>query len=104
MKILNLFTSLLVVSLLFSTQTFAQKITGKGGTVKEKIDLPTITGVGLGISADVYLKQGSSQEITLSKDRKTSLTILKEKSKAKVGVSNLIKMLTIIKMSRFTLL
>ena len=65
MKILKLFTSLLVVTLLFSTQTFAQKITGKGGTVKEKIDLPTITGIGLGISADVYLKQGSSQEITI---------------------------------------
>ena len=65
MKIVKLFSCLLVIALLSSTQLYAQKITGEGGIVKEQIDLPTITGVGLGISADVYLKQGSSQKITI---------------------------------------
>jgi hypothetical protein len=65
MKIAKLLAGFLIIALLSTTSTFAQKISGKGGTVSKNIDLPTITGVGLGIAADVYLKQGSSQEITI---------------------------------------
>ena len=78
MKILKLITPCLILSLLISVQTFAQKITGQGATVSEKIDLPTISGLGLGIAADVYLKQGSSQEITI-KAQKNIIDNIKRK-------------------------
>lgn len=65
MKIAKLLASFLIIAFLSTSHTFAQRISGKGAIVSENIELPTITGVGLGISADVYLMQGSSQEITI---------------------------------------
>lgn len=65
MKIAKILTSFLIIAILSTSQAFAQKVSGKGGVISEKIDLPTLTGVGLGIAANVYVKQGSSQEITI---------------------------------------
>ena len=65
MKIKKLLAAFLIISLFTTSQIIAQNIYGEGTTVSEKIDLQTITGIGLGISADVFIKQGSSQEITI---------------------------------------
>lgn len=40
-------------------------IVGEGPIVTKTIDLPTITGVGLGFSGDIHIKQGSTQSITI---------------------------------------
>jgi len=80
MKITKSIAAFLIISLLSVSQTFAQDIYGKGATVTEKIDLETITSIGLGISADVFVKQGSTQEITI-KGQKNIIDNIKKKVK-----------------------
>ena len=80
MKITKSIAAFLIISLLSVSQTFAQDIYGEGATVTEKIDLETITGIGLGISADVFVKQGSTQEITI-KGQKNIIDNIKKKVK-----------------------
>ncbi len=65
MKLSSLLTSLSVALLLFSCSLEAQhgKITGEGGIVTKTLDLEKFHSVGLGISADVILTQGSRQEV-----------------------------------------
>ncbi len=65
MKITKLITAFLTIALLSNFQTNAQNIKGEGSAVSKNIDLPTITGIGLGIAADVYIKHGSTQKITI---------------------------------------
>jgi Putative auto-transporter adhesin, head GIN domain len=78
MKITKLFAAFLISSLFFSSQIYAQYITGEGNTVTQNIDLETITGIGLGISADVYIKQGAKQEIKI-KGQKNIIDNIKTK-------------------------
>ena len=78
MKITKSIAAFLIISLLSVSQTFAQDIYGEGATVTEKIDLETITGIGLGISADVFVKQGSTQEITIKGQKNIIDNIKKE--------------------------
>ncbi len=60
----------LMLGLLFSNTGYAQNwrknsITGEGKTVTETLDLPSFEGIGLSISADVYLKQGNAQSVKI---------------------------------------
>src|SRR5690606_20865911 len=64
MKIEKIKTILFVMALVTSFYSCAQ-ITGTGIEVTKNIDLATITGIGLGINADVFIKQGAKQEITI---------------------------------------
>ena len=67
----NVTLSLLVCSfcLFFAASTSAQNwkrgsITGEGSSVKKELDIADFTGIGLGISADIYLTKGR-QKVTI---------------------------------------
>ncbi len=93
MKITKLITGIFIITLLFTSQTFAQHITGKGSSVTETIDLPTLTGVSLGIAADVHLKQGSKQEIKIT-GQKNIIDNIKRKVKGgtwNIGFENRVR-------------
>lgn len=64
MKIVKIKSILFAFGLVASFCSYAQ-ITGTGTEVTKTIDLATITGIGLGINADVFVKQGAKQEITI---------------------------------------
>ncbi len=80
MKITKFIYAFLILGLLSISQTHAQYISGEGGTVKQKIDLPTISGIGLGIAADVFIHQGATQEVII-KGQKNIIDNIKTKVK-----------------------
>lgn len=43
----------------------AQKIVGSGPIVSKTLDVSTFDGLGLGVSATVYIKKGSQQKVTI---------------------------------------
>lgn len=66
MKKIN--TLLVLTLFLFVANANAQrnnKIKGSGPVVTESVDMKTISNIGLGISANVYLTQGSTQKIEI---------------------------------------
>lgn len=66
MKNLNFILSLCTLSLCFACQSMeAQSVTGKGGIVTESVDMKDVSGISLGISAEVYIQQGSTQKIEI---------------------------------------
>lgn len=77
MKIGKIKTILLAIGMVTSFYSCAQ-ITGTGNEVTKTIDLPTITGIGLGINADVFIKQGAKQEITIKAQENIIENIMKE--------------------------
>ncbi len=77
MKKLNTLLLLLALFAISTTSTFAQKITGKGPVVSEKMDMSKITAVGLGISADVFITAGSSQKVEV-KGQKNIIEMLNQ--------------------------
>ena len=79
MKTLRLISLSAILLCFFQSQLTAQHVTGKGNSVTETIDLPTITGIGLGISADVYVTQGSTQSVKV-KGQKNIIDNLKHKT------------------------
>lgn len=76
MKSAKFIAVFLILGLFSNIQTKAQ-IVGEGASVTQKVDLQTITGIGLGIAADVYLTQGSKQEITI-KAQKNIIEVIKK--------------------------
>lgn len=70
MKITKFLFSTVLLSLMF-TFSFAQSswnatgMKGEGPVVKKELDLNKFTSLGLAISADVYLRQGSSQKVVV---------------------------------------
>lgn len=64
MKKVNLFLPFLAICLFCLNCTEAQ-VRGQGSTVTETINMSKITAIGLGISANVYVKSGSSQKIEI---------------------------------------
>jgi hypothetical protein len=80
MKKSTLLTSLLALLLMVSTGISAQKVTGKGPVVTQKVKMSDITEIGLGISADVYLSQGSSQSIEI-KGQQNIIDLIKKEAK-----------------------
>lgn len=77
MKKLNTFFTLLFILSIFTTSTFAQRVTGQGSVVSETLDLPNFSAVGLGISANVYIKAGSSQKVEV-KGQRNIIELLKK--------------------------
>ena len=77
MKSIKFIVVFLTLGVFANFQVKAQ-ITGQGSSVTEKIDLPVITSIGLGIAADVYLTQGSKQEITIKAQKNIIENIKKE--------------------------
>ncbi len=65
MKSSRLIFAALTLLVLASFNVTAQKLVGSGPVVSETVEMRDITNIGLGISANVYLTQGSSQSITL---------------------------------------
>ncbi len=63
-------------------QSQAQNVVGKGPMVKKTINMSDINAVGLGISATVYIQQGSSQSITIEAQQNI-IDIIKQKPKGK---------------------
>ena len=65
MKKLNILLSFIAI-FAFSVQTIvAQRVIGKGPIISEKVKMGNITNIGLGISANVFLKQGANQSIEI---------------------------------------
>lgn len=65
MKKFNVLIALLLLSFVSCELLDAQRVVGKGPVVTESIDLPELSSIGLGISANVYLTQGNSQSIKI---------------------------------------
>ncbi len=62
MKNINsIFTILFCLA--FLTNTHAQRLTGSGPIVTQDFDIAEFTGVSLGFSGDVYLRQGNMQSV-----------------------------------------
>lgn len=78
MKFAKIISLLIVISFFATSQITAQKITGKGKIVKQTVELNTITGIGLGISAEVFITQGDTQEIILKGQQNIIDNIKKE--------------------------
>ncbi len=74
MKATRLFIALLLSTFFFNVTSTAQwsKITGEGPVVTKTIDLKTINSIGLGISADVVLTQGSPQKVEIKAQKNIS--------------------------------
>lgn len=53
----------LLFCLAFITNTDAQRLTGSGPIVTQNLELADFTGVSLGFSGDVYLRQGNKQSV-----------------------------------------
>jgi len=70
----------LLFSILSSATVYSQTIKGAGGIVSQNVDMGTITSIGLGISADVYIKQGSRQSIEI-KGQQNIIDQIKKTSK-----------------------
>ncbi|MFT5167382.1 MAG: hypothetical protein ACI8P3_002619 [Saprospiraceae bacterium] len=78
MKNLNFILALFAITL-FSYQSIeAQSVTGKGSVVTETVDMEDISGIGLGISAKVFIQQGSKQKIEI-KGQKNIIDLIKKK-------------------------
>jgi len=60
----------------------AQWVKGSGKIVSETIDMAKITGIGLGISGEVFVKQGSKQNIEI-KGQKNIIDLIKKRPKGK---------------------
>lgn len=60
-NISSIFT--LLFCLAFITNADAQRLTGSGPIVTQNLDIANFTGVHLGFSGDVYLKQGNKQSV-----------------------------------------
>ena len=80
MKNLKLILALITITL-FSTQSVdAQSVTGKGKIITESVNMKDISGIGLGISAQVYIQQGSTQKIEI-KGQKNIIDLIDKKPK-----------------------
>lgn len=69
MKNIRFFSSLAVLSLLVTFQIAAQNwgvgMKGEGSKVTQTLDIASFNGVGLGIDAEVYVRQGSTQSVKI---------------------------------------
>lgn len=65
MKKLNLLLAFLTLSIFTFTSLNAQKVIGEGPVVTKNVKMSDISNIGLGISANVFLKQGSKQSIEI---------------------------------------
>ncbi len=80
MKNLNLLLILFTVSL-FSCDTIdAQTVKGSGKIITETIDMKNISGIGLGIAAEVFIRQGSKQKIEI-KGQKNIIDLINKRPK-----------------------
>ena len=80
MKNLNLILVLCLLSLSNCESLISQSVKGSGPIVSETIEMSNITGLGLGISANIYVKQGNSQKIEV-KGQQNIIDLLKKKPK-----------------------
>lgn len=65
MKKLNILLCLFLFTILNCENLPAQYVKGSGKIVTKSVDMNTISSIGLGISADVYVRQGSNQKIEI---------------------------------------
>ena len=60
-NISSIFTLLFCIA--FMTNADAQRLTGSGPIVTQDLSIADFTGVSLGFSGDVYLRQGNKQSV-----------------------------------------
>jgi len=80
MKKLNIFFSFLTIAFFTNFSTDAQRVVGTGPIVSETVKMSEISNIGLGISANVYITQGSSQSIEI-KGQQNIIDLINKKAK-----------------------
>ena len=80
MKNLTLILIMMTFSILSCEYMDAQTVKGSGSIVSQTIDMDDISSLGLGISANVYVRQGSKQKIEI-KGQQNIIDLINKKSR-----------------------